>query len=258
MANDIRDLVEWYPFIPTVPEMPAFAASVLDLKVLVELDASYAEAAATGAFGHIKLMSVDAYTRTAKVRIYSNPDSHPLFRNDTYKEIDVMVHRSTETIIRGYSYMVVTDLEDYAGDPLEVHPDCIQFRYAAPKLILQDRGPVLSDDTAEDDPVDVPVGDYVFTDGNNTLVEWRNATVMFTGGSGLGLGIYNDPPYSDVATYAVESNVGLRSINGSTDAVSISGSDTIDTDVSLDDAAPLVISLAIRVGSNEASTDAQS
>jgi hypothetical protein len=141
---------------------------------------------------------------------------------------------------------------DTAPDGLEIHPDCLEFMQAPPSLVFEDRGAVSSIDGISG--VDGRVGNYVpisgsmdVVNGHNTLVVMSGGVMTITGGAELGQGVYTSSPYSDSATAPISASqtVGLRSINGFTGGVQITGTPNIS--VTADTTAALTTRLNITV-----------
>lgn len=247
MANNIRDLAEWYPFIPEQfpagtqaagNEPPALAAVVLDMRILVALDASDTVygLAFTGesAVDRIELTSISGSTAVVRCHGQLWEEGHADI------DLDVLVGRD----MRGKpetSYIVMSEYRSFSGS-LDVHPDCLMFMQRAPRLDIWTRHDV----NVHEQPVSpgerLPSGDIGLADGNNVGVEWDGSGISWNGVAGAGAGIWLYPPYNGGSYYIMHGSVGMRSVNGMSEVV-IEGSPTVSVTAALEDNDDIVLTI---------------
>lgn len=219
MANNIRDIIEWYPFIP--PEINnndagnfnsllKLANNILDLKIRITFLASdkiYGMAVnGTDAFDRAELRSI--VNRVANIRCYGE-----IFDNG-YRDIEasVLVGRDVSGMPET-SYIIMLEYDEFQGS-VDIQPACLMFMQEAPKLKFYGRLPV---DTTEANTGWSFVGSFNnlnFTQYFNSEVSWVNNTLTWTGQASAGSGVWVYPPYKGMVAYIKHGPIGLRSING--------------------------------------------
>ena len=221
----LRDLSVWYPLLPGVDAASGVPKLVLDMRILVLLPATnvdeqdsfnlYMSSLTTTEMTVNVVMNANTID-TLTVPCYIGRDSRPNI-GQSYVILDEAVNDSTDPL--------------WEDAPLKIHPDCVLFRKARPKLYIHDRGAVSKTDNVNGvdgrvTPGDMPaysMSTLSIENGHNIAVEYEDSAIRFTGGGGAGKGLYTIPPYSDLSTYELEPSHGLRSINGISGNVQMSG-----------------------------------
>lgn len=225
MADTVRDLSEWWPFLPAKDTHLHDASSIiLDAQLIIDLPADFDPFAG----------GRESFTVTLTRADTTAPNHKAIFTVtipgiDPYTvEVPVYVGRDA-TPAPGGNYVVAIDdgwvfyASNYS-DRLVLHPDCIIFVQAASSVVFYDRGPVNSDDVPEDAPSAVELEPISFVDGYNVAVSFYSDAVSFIANAGYGLGQFTVPPYTDIDVYIRKPGKGLRSISGHSGNVTIIGS----------------------------------
>lgn len=246
MAESVRDLAVWYPFMPAAGTKPGWVDRILDLRLVVilpEADLDHMDRAA----GHNESIV------TAQLESFDSSHARIKVLSPVYSEaqdMTVPIYSGRDAVPTTASYMVVEeDFSDSDSDcGLEVHPGCLVLLQEAPKLGFMTRNVVSSVDGRVDDSdpsrqTRIDGADYSdsvyyptkLDNGHNVEVYLAGESIVFNASPGAGLGVYTDPPYTDVHTYSVQPSRGLRSINGLSGTVMISSGPSVDESTSYEE-----------------------
>jgi len=236
MASDIRDLYEWYPFLPWTIEATQYnevLKHVLDIHLVIELPPG-ARVIGTGIVPRSSLPSRNVQAFRAYVTRITGTVADFSIRmadgqEDTIIMTDVPVFTDRDAVPLTNQCYVVTDQSiswsSDTGGAVVVHPNALVFLQRIMSLTLMQR---VSDDVAwdvdheEETPcIGCTVPNDAFVDGYNTTVTMSGDTLTFYAGAGVGRGIWKTPPYSNIDEYVPWDFDGLRSINGQTGMVGI-------------------------------------
>lgn len=233
MADTLRDLVEWYPFLPwdtyVNTSIPAVVHAVLDARIIITLDAmdeTWQLSEKGGVmFGDVCLMSITE--ESALVRIY-DIFNHPENRNYIDKVVNVYVGQYAHP--NPYSSYIVVDKSINWTGKLVFHPDCVLFLQKSPWLWFTDQ-PISQEITKS------MFDWYGVFPAYNTDCMLDNNSVTFIAASGLGDGLCPVLPERECEG-PLHAPVGLRSINGFSGNVVIS------------DVPPVSLTVTAEIGSN--------
>ena len=254
MSDTIRDLYEWYPLLPwNLPQNNDALKNILDIRLVIQIPAGdrypgtgiagVAASQLMNAFS-VVLTSIDETTATFMIRGRLNKT----MQSDAgvFRSVSVPVLKGRDSTPTVSSYVVV-DADNpptwvSTNELVCVHPNALLFLQETPSIKFRDRPckSVTSDDAVGNDTANYALAnDYVltpmaFADGFNVAVMAETGTIRFLCGSALGRGLYREPPYSDVDTYATAEPVGLRSINGLYGNVDINGTGSVLVNISTD------------------------
>ena len=236
MTEPIRDLANWYPLLPS-GSMPSAAKDVLDVRVIVKLPAEDYAYQVNGVAKDMCSAVLDSFSSSVATVSVTLPDG---VRQQM--SIPVYVGRDAGPAPGG-SYVVIAKTQPgVSAVDRRIHPDCLLFMQDAPTVTFMNRGSVSKidarpgqhggrQDGATGDPTPVSLNPLSFEDGYNVSVSVVDGSLVFTGAAGAGAGVFTSSPYSDVASLATTPGKGLRSINGKTGDVVITGSDVVDVSV---------------------------
>ena len=225
MSNTIRDLIAWYPLLPSGTAPPDAVSKILDMKIIVCLepvDTQYDQVYNSPEFS-FQLLSISGGSATVR-RVC------PLAGEPANMTINVYVGRDA-CPPSGESYIVVSESVSWTGSA-EVHPDCVLFMQRAPVLTFYATSLTEAFEVAH---TACPMLPLSFADGHNMQVEHSSGVLRFISGSGYGLGIFTEPPGGTggvvVDAPAAQISKGLRSINGLTGDVRIHTDSTMQIEV---------------------------
>lgn len=233
--NNLKDLYVDYPFLPVVTA-PAWFKSVKYMRITVVLDAF--QPTEMGRNGNFITATLTGISPT---KVYVNVTCQQYSWNHDY-EIDVF----TGTIPSGNNYVYTdSELPTLTGLSYQIHPDCMVFQQIAPTLHMEkttsSSSPVMQlekgasgisqwlfADLVASELVD---GVLRLANGHNVDVSGSSDTVLFTGTPGAGIGQWVTAPYStEGSSFDGFRGKGLRSINGKTGHVLITGDRSVAVD----------------------------
>ena len=228
MADTLRDLAVWYPFLPTEAKIPDAVPHILDIKVCITIPAIDVRRLSNIVNGSLFSVYVSSLSDTNCTVLYQSPIAE---LNGTLN-IPVHVGRDSRPEF-GESYVVVAQPVSYSGDRLQLHPDCLVFMQLSPSITLHDRTHVSVVDSYETDGnMKSPklfrfANSLTLCDGYNVKVSMSDGSAAVVGASGKGLGLYRTPPYIEDGLNYSKTVYGLNTINGITTDVTISGSTVV-------------------------------
>ena len=230
MSETFRDTPQWYPILPSgswdinyTPE----AADIIDARVCVLLDCFE-----LGTQTCIEAFITAVNNHEATITVYWRENGGKA----KHKELIVPVFTGKNAYgslkDRASNYVLLSSAVSFSGKKLRLHPDCLLLAQKPPKLDVWNRTKVYSDDGINGEPKAGPQyrqqrNCIDIDNGHNTQITYdeTSGTITIQGGAGLGLGIYTEPPYvsggSWEAAYETRPHVGLRTINGITEDVTI-------------------------------------
>jgi hypothetical protein len=230
MYNNLKDLNISYPFLP-VETMPDWFRHIKYMRVSVTLPAQQPEEQTQNGDNIIAtLVELGGYT--SKVRVQCKTYGYD-------EEISVPVF--TGSIPHGNSF-IYTDsvLPHLTGLSYRVHPSCLMVQQEAPLLRVEtynDTTPPKMQLKYEDGDISqwlaydiiesILDGILILNNGNNLEVSGSSDSIMFTGAVGAGTGVFAAPPYTKDSSFDAFRGKALRSINGKSGNVLISGQQSV-------------------------------
>ena len=218
MLTNIRDLAEWYPFLPYIAGTPVsgtdmlamlgIARHVLDMKLSIELPQINLEYHADTPGLYAVINSISSTVASVDIHV-----------NDSTRAVEVPVYIGRDTIPESTSYVVLDEEIQEVYFTFVLNPACLSITQKASEIKFYDRTIANTDSgeyCSQQDPVNAD--ELSFTNGHNARVDFLNDALVIDAGAGYGLGIYTDPPYNNVPTYNIEPSIGLRSLQGATEA----------------------------------------
>jgi len=231
-SESLRAIATWYPILPVLPpdtdtsavyeKLKAIARNILDVRAVVDIPSGIDETSLMDSGMSLRL---SGYSIAAVTAVFSFTAGG----TGMEQEVNLPIHVGRDSIPdAGKSYCILRETLENAFSfsssdmdvPVLFHPDCIMPRQLPSllKIYMKDT-PSTSGDSEFSSIV---YGDLDFADGHNTSLAFYGNSLRITGGSGLGKGIYTEPPYSDVSDYSALYSRGLRGINGLTGDIDIS------------------------------------
>lgn len=232
MYNDLRSMYICYPFM-TVDSIPDWFKYVKDMRIVVTLPAMQAA-------------HMDQNRENIKITLTSISHTTAIIKLScasywiTDKEISIPVF--TNTLPGTPSFVCATEvLPTLTGLSYDIHPACLVFMQKAPVLWMEQESrngePYVMVELEDGVPVqkiyntdDRRISDVLrLMNGKNVGVTGSSSSVLFTCGVGLGSGTYQKKPYTeDPETFTYAQGKRLRSINGQTGDVLISGDRSVE------------------------------
>lgn len=242
MAYNVRDIAEWYPFIPTAGAVPDVVYHVLDMRIRLEIPASddIYKLALAGDEGISRIVLTSISGNVAEVRCEGE-----LFEDGELEiSVPVLIGRDASGIPSS-SYMIVDSNVSFTGE-LRIHPECLVIFQETPKLQLYNRMDVDTEETQSGWELAGELVEVDLVDGFNVVVSADSEGLLWTGGAGIGEGVWVVPPYSDWSSYQPFCGTGLRGINGLLEPVITCGN-TLEVVSELNSDNDVVITITPRV-----------
>lgn len=234
MSETFRDTPQWYPILPSgqwdINNTPE-AADILDARVCILLDC-FELGTQTCIEVFITGVTSNTTSKKATIAVYWRENGGEAKHKELIVPVFIGKNAYGSLEDRASGYVLLSSAVSFSGKKLRLHPDCLLLAQKPPKLDVWNRTKVYSDDGINGES---KVGPQYrqqrncidLDNGHNTQITYdeTSGTIIMEGGAGLGLGIYTEPPYvsggSWEAAYKTHPHVGLRTINGITESVTI-------------------------------------
>ena len=254
MANNIRDLAEWYPFIPPAGDLTErqleFIRNILDIHIVIEVPATdiLYDMAVNGRSPIDRIQLGYGNTLWCYGEIFTAIESHGY----NYMQIHPSVIIGRDSELPYYtSYILQEKSLEYPGAQggagYDIQLRCCDIIQQAPELYMRERTLVQMDEAQ----AVVQRKELVtsFRNNHNVDLSFENNILRWNGAPGAGTGLWETQPYVDApSNYSTQEHpykeegypqlpaAGLRSINGERDII-FSGGPSIDVAVSTEDSA---------------------
>lgn len=144
--------------------------------------------------------------------------------------IEVKIIRKSDNVYIN-NYLISDNPIEISGLNIKINPKCILILQKAPYLYLKTRTNIKIDGSYTE-AVNLIAGSTIYiSNGYNVEVlqqyDANNYTLIFNGVSDAGLGVYPSTPIIDAPVSITNRSEGLKSINGISNNVNITGSSSI-------------------------------
>lgn len=227
MFEPIKDRAIAYPFLPNLAtEVRELAATVRDLRILITKE--------QWAFNKtLVLTTIQENLAIFAIAVVGNDGTPDLQAATT---IEVPITSGVDTIPTGESYMLVdsafsaiaASTTSAALETLRVCPDCFMFTETAPRISMVARTHLTTSDTATcsikqlGSTIKLQNGYNIAVSGDGTHIRWTAQE-----GGGIGRIPAGSDVFDNITSMPYVQERGLRSINGLTGNVSITGYSTL-------------------------------